>query len=413
MMADGFGYRKTAIGPIPNDWKMSTVGNEFTIQLGKMLDAGRNVGVAKPYIGNRAVQWGRIDTSDLQTVPMSRKDIEMYRLQKGDLLVCEGGDVGRAAIWNAPFEDCYFQKSLHRLRPIRAFDSRLMVAILQRWSDQGLLANYVTQTSIAHLPREKFLELPIPLAPVAEQRAIAEALTDVDALLDGLDRLITKKRDLKLAAMQQLLTGRTRLPGYVDGWAETTLDQIGTFLKGTGVRKDEAQTGNLACVRYGEIYTHHNDYIKAFNSWISAEVAATATKLKYGDLLFAGSGETISAIGKCVTFVDECEAYAGGDIVILRTSNTDPMFMGYYCNTVHINAQKSSKGQGNAVVHISATALASVVVTLPSIEEQTAIAAVLSDMDTELAALESRRDKTIALKQSMMQELLTGRTRLI
>jgi type I restriction enzyme S subunit len=89
------------------------------------------------------------------------------------------------------------------------------------------------------------------------------------------------------------------------------------------------------------------------------------------------------------------------------------MFMGYYCNTAPINAQKASKGQGDAVVHISATALSSIEVTLPSYDEQTAVVAVLSDMDIDLSALEARRDKVRALKQGMMQELLTGKTRLV
>ena len=235
----------------------------------------------------------------------------------------------------------------------------------------------------------------------------------MDALLAGLERLIAKKRDLKQAAMQQILTGQTRLPGFSGAWEVKRLGEVGIFLKGSGVRKDEAQSGGLPCIRYGEIYTYHNDYIKQFNSWISVEVAATATRLKQGDLLFAGSGETKEEIGKCVAFVDSCEAYAGGDTVILRPAGVNPLFMGYFCNTAPVVAQKASKGQGDAVVHISAAALSSIIVALPSLPEQTAIAAVLSDMDAELFLLTARRDKTHALKQAMMQELLTGRTRLL
>ncbi len=260
----------------------------------------------------------------------------------------------------------------------------------------------------------KVLKLSLAIPPTeAEQTAIATALSDVDALLGGLDRLISKKRDLKQAAMQQLLTGQTRLPGFRGEWEVKRLGETGTFLKGSGVKKDEANSGDLPCIRYGEIYTHHNDYIRSFNSWISSKVAATATRLRRGDLLFAGSGETKEEIGKCVAFVDDHEAFAGGDIVILRLAGANPTFMGYYCNTAPINALKASKGQGDAVVHISAAALSSIEVTLPSYDEQTAIAAVVSDTDTELAALKARRDKTRGLKEAMMQELLTGRTRLV
>jgi type I restriction enzyme S subunit len=213
--------------------------------------------------------------------------------------------------------------------------------------------------------------------------------------------------------MQQLLTGRTRLPGFRGDWVVMQLEQLGSFLKGSGIKKDEAKGGTLPCVRYGELYTDHHDVIREFRSWIAPSVALQATRLRRGDLLFAGSGETKDEIGKCAAFVSDVEAYAGGDIVILRPNNVDSTFMGYFLNAPIVAAQKASRGQGDAVVHISASALASIRVSVPPVEEQTAIATVLSDMDAELAALEARRAKTQALKQAMMQALLTGRIRLV
>ncbi len=213
--------------------------------------------------------------------------------------------------------------------------------------------------------------------------------------------------------MQQLLTGQTRLPGFHGEWEVKRLGAVGKFLKGSGVTKDQTRSGTLACVRYGELYTQHNDVVRDFYSWISHGVAATAVRLKQGDILFAGSGETKEEIGKCAAFVSDSEAYAGGDIVILRPDDSDSIFLGYYLNTASIARQKASRGQGDAVVHISSSALSSVRCKLPPHPEQTAIAEVLTEMDAELAALEQRREKTRALKQAMMQELLTGRIRLV
>ncbi len=193
------------------EWKMSSVGAEYEITLGKMLDAEKNVGVPKPYLGNKDVQWGRVDISDLPTVPMSRTDLLKFRLRKGDLLVCEGGEVGRAAIWNAPIDECYFQKALHRLRPLRGFNSLLLAAFLRHWSDCGLLANYVTQTSIAHLPREKFLEVPMPVPSIPEQDAIAAVLADMDAEIVALEDKLAKVQAVKQGMMQVLLNGEVRL----------------------------------------------------------------------------------------------------------------------------------------------------------------------------------------------------------
>ena len=202
---------QTRLPGFHGEWPMSTVGNEFEIQLGKMLDAARNTGTPKPYVGNKAVQWGRVELDDVQTVPMSRADLERYRLAAGDLLVCEGGEVGRAAIWEASISECYFQKALHRLRPTNGFDVRFMLALLRHWVGQGLLENYVTQTSIAHLTREKFAQIPLPVPTREEQEAIAITLSAMDAELSALEARRKKTRDLKQAMMQELLTGRTRL----------------------------------------------------------------------------------------------------------------------------------------------------------------------------------------------------------
>ena len=274
-------------------------------------------------------------------------------------------------------------------------------------------ASHSGKSGVPGVNRNDLHELVVPLPPLEEQRAIATALSDVDALLTQLDRLIAKKRDIKQAAMQQLLTGKTRLPGFDGEWKAKRLGDLGEFLKGSGVTRDQSNSGDLPCIRYGEIYTSHNDVVRAFQSFISHSVAATALRLRKGDILFAGSGETKEEIGKCVAFVDDFEAYAGGDIVVLRPRSADAVFIGYTLNAPAVAKQKASRGQGDAVVHISASALADIEVALPEVAEQTAIATLLSDLDAELAALEARRDKTRALKQGMMQELLTGRTRLV
>ena len=235
----------------------------------------------------------------------------------------------------------------------------------------------------------------------------------MDALIAAQDKLITKKRAIKTAAMQQLLTGKQRLPGFSGEWEVKRLGDIGLFSKGHGIKKDEVLMQGIPCVRYGEIYTRHNDYVREFFSFVSREVASLALRLREGDLLFAGSGETAEEIGKCVAFLGKVEAYAGGDIVALSPSRQNSMYLGYLMNHSSIVNQKARMGQGDAVVHISATNLAKVEFRLPSLEEQTAIATILSDMDADIAALEARRAKTQAIKQGMMQELLTGRTRLV
>ena len=254
---------------------------------------------------------------------------------------------------------------------------------------------------------------PILLPLPAEQRTIAEALSDVDKLLGSLEKLIAKKRAIKQAAMQQLLTGKTRLPGFSGGWEMKRLGQLGTFSKGRGITREDISDSGLPCVRYGELYTRYEDYVFNLATRIPSAVASTALPIKTGDLLFAGSGETVEEIGRCAAYVGAEQAYAGGDIVVLTPVGQDSIYLGYLMNYRTVSIQKARMGQGDAVVHISASNLAQIQISLPSVEEQTAIATVLSDMDAEIATLEQRLEKSRAIKQGMMQQLLTGRVRLI
>ncbi len=407
------GYKRTEVGVITEDWEVSSVGREFTIQLGKMLDAAKNTGALKPYIGNRAVQWGHINLEGLFTVPMTAADLSRFRLQRGDLLVCEGGEVGRAAIWDDPIPECYYQKALHRLRPTRGYDVYLMMNLLRLWTLSGVLVNYVTQTSIAHLPRDKFQFIPLPVPPPAEQSTIAEVLSDADRQIAALDKLIAKKRAIKQATMQQLLTGRTRLPGFSEEWKTCTLGDLGPFSKGRGIRREDVLDEGVACIRYGELYTRYHNYILAPASRVSRVVARKAQPIKAGDLLFAGSGETADEIGRCAAYLGKEDAVAGGDIVILTPLGQNPYYLGHLMNHESVAVQKARLGQGDAVVHISSRNLAQIKIKLPPVNEQDAIASILLDMDAEITALERRRDKTKQIKRGMMQQLLTGRVRLV
>lgn len=174
-----------------------------------------------------------------------------------------------------------------------------------------------------------------------------------------------------------------------------------------------ALTGNLPCVRYGEIYTNHHFWINTFQSHISETVAETALPLKTGDLLFTGSGETREEIGKCIAFLGNHRAYAGGDIVVLRPASGDSLFLSYLLGSHQLVRQKAALGQGDAVVHIGAAALATLKFSLPPVDEQSEIVSTLTDIDAEITALEARLTKYRDIQQGMMQQLLTGATRLI
>ncbi|WP_434150448.1 restriction endonuclease subunit S [Methylocaldum gracile subsp. desertum] len=212
-------YKDSPLGWIPKEWALSTVGAQFEIQLGKMLDGQKNTGILKPYVGNKAVQWDRIDLNEVQQVRLSRSDLNRFRLHKGDLLVCEGGDVGRAAIWNDEMDECYYQKALHRLRPLHGYHPRLMLEMLRYLMGRDALSEYVSKTSIAHLTQEKLAAVPLPTPDVDEQQRLVAEVLAAKQRQEAEESQLQKLSLLKAGLMDDLLTGRVRVTPLLEGGA--------------------------------------------------------------------------------------------------------------------------------------------------------------------------------------------------
>lgn len=275
------------------------------------------------------------------------------------------------------------------------------------------LSDLVATTALPSLNGGQLRSVPFRLPTIDQQHGIVEALGSVDELISRDEERIVKKRTVKQGMMQELLTGRTRLGGFAGKWSNRKLSTLGIFLRGRGITRDQVRASGVPCIRYGELYTLYSDYTSSTASFVDPSVAAAALPIRRGDILFAGSGETKEEIGKCVAYVGDAPAVAGGDIIVLRGSDFDPVYLASLLNTPQVANEKARGGQGDAVVHINWRVLAGLELTMPSRPEQEAIGAVLRDADSEIAALEHRLDVCRAIKQGMMQELLTGRTRLV
>jgi type I restriction enzyme, S subunit len=269
------------------------------------------------------------------------------------------------------------------------------------------------------LPHFKALQIPLP--PPSEQRAIATALSDLDALICSLDQLIAKNRDLKRAAMQLLLTGKQRLPGFQGEWEVWTFGELFRFLNtANNPRADLSPFGDFGYIHYGDIHMASPSFLDCADAdlpLIDEAKVASIPRVEDGDLVMADASEDYSGIGKCVEVrnVSGRRIVAGLHTFLLR-SNKELLadgFKGYLQFIPSVKTSLVKLATGISVYGISKSNVNSLEVLLPPVEEQRAITAVLSDMDAEIAALEQRRDKTRAIKQGMMQELLTGRTRLV
>ncbi len=196
---------------------------------------------------------------------------------------------------------------------------------------------------------EKWFAWEFDLPPLAEQSRIAEILSTWDRAIEATEKLIANSQTQKKALMQQLLTGKKRLPGFCGKWRIEQLGTLGVFIKGTGISRSDLVEYGLPAIRYGEIYTMHNYVIESFGSFIPRDVAIQSTRLVFGDIVFTCSGETAKEIGKCVAFLGSEEAYAGGDTIILRNHLQSPEFLSYALNSEPVCTQKAKLGQGNSV----------------------------------------------------------------
>lgn len=263
-----------------------------------------------------------------------------------------------------------------------------------------------------HMPRtdwEVIQNFEIHLPPVQEQRTIAEALSDVDGLLGALEALIAKKQAIKQAAMQQLLTGRTRLPGFSGEWEFATLGEVADIRNGAtpSTRSAAYWDGSIPWCTPTDITSTPGKYLFATDRNITAEGLSScgASLLPAGALLLcsrATIGEIrIAALSMCTN---------QGFKSLVCKDNMFNEFLYYLIMT--LKQRLIEQANGSTFLEIGKSALARIEVRLPPYDEQAAIGAVLSDMDAEIAALERRRDKTRAVKRGMMEQLLTGRVRL-
>ena len=246
----------------------------------------------------------------------------------------------------------------------------------------------------------------LPLPSLPEQRAIAAALSDVDDLLQSLDRLIAKKRDVKQGAMQQLLTGTTRLPGFDGAWETKRLGEIFTIWLGSSKSFAVNPSGSNVVVDMGAV-GRSGELIKSKKTDLNIDL------LDRGDLIMPkddiGGGQIIGR----VAYIDRNHRYVLGDhVYALRANAGEPRYFHYAINSYQVNRELRAKAVGSAQLGLGRASVTRQLIPFPNPDEQRAIAAVLSDMDAEIDALEARRDKAALIKQGMMQELLTGRTRL-
>lgn len=269
-----------------------------------------------------------------------------------------------------------------------------------------------------------FQDLQILLPPYAEQEAIAEALSDADALIESLDQLLAKKRQLKQGAMQELLTGKRRLLGFSGEWEVKALGDLFNFSGGFSASRAQLSSEGFCYLHYGDIHTSTKSFVDVRSEYqdipkldVPLKRISYTSLLDDGDVVFVDASEDNEGTSRHVVIVNaEGVPFISGLHTIVAKSKTNVLNHKYrrYCfQTFAVKTQFRFFAVGTKVSGISKTNIGKVTLPLPSVPEQAAIANILADMDEEIAALEAKLTKARQIKQGMMQELLTGRIRLV
>jgi len=385
------GYRQTEVGVIPEEWDAKTIDEVGLVTSGKRLPLGNSLTeheTPHPYIRVTDMRPGTVSLSDIKFVPETVfPAIKRYRIYCEDIFVSVAGTLGIVGKVPKELDGANLTENADRITNITCSQDYLLHVLMSPLI-QSTIDSIQTVGAQPKLALTRIRKFVIPFPPLPEQRAIAGALSDVDVLIGGLDRLIAKKHDLKQAAMQQLLTGHKRLPGFQGEWELKRLDNFAPLQRGFDLPTPQIRKGDYPVVYSNGVLSHHAQFM-----------------VKAPGVVTGRSG----TIGN-VHFVEENFWPHNTSLWVTDFKGNYPKFVYYLLTSLGLD--RFSTGSG--VPTLNRNDVHDFRVSVPPLsDEQTAIAEVLSDMDAELAALTQRRDKTRALKQGMMQELLTGRIRLV
>ena len=414
------GYKRTEMGDIPEDWDMRMIAEISRVTSGKRLPVGSSLVVhptPHPYIRVTDMRPGTVSLTDIRFVPVSVfPKVNRYRIFRDDIFISVAGTLGIVGKIPPELDGANLTENANRITDIKCVPDFLMYGLMSPIV-QNVIKSFQTvgaQPKLA-LMRIRGFEIPIP-SSAAEQRVIAEALSDVDALLGSLDALIAKKLAIKQAAMQQLLTGKTRLPSFTGEWTIANLAR-------DSVLKARIGWQGLTTAEYlssGQYYlvtgTDFDDGQIEWGSccYVSREryLQDRHIQLKVGDVLLTKDG-TIGKVGYVAQLPGPATLNSGVFVIRPTSDKCVPLYLFYVLTSrVFLDFLRRLKA-GSTISHLYQKDFVDFEFAAPELDEQIAIATVLSDIDAEIAALRERRNKTQNLHQAMMQELLTGKTRLI
>jgi len=376
------GYKNTEVGVIPEDWEMKPIGDVLKVKHGKSQKEVEDPSGQFPILGTGGL--------------MSYTNHFLY--DKPSVLIGRKGTIDKPQFMDTPFwtVDTLFYTEIFKDN----FPKYLYYKFLQvDWY------SYNEASGVPSLNAKTIEKIVLAFPPtIEEQTSIANALSDTDTLISSLETLIAKKRNIKQGTMQKLLQTQ-------EGWEVKKLAEVATFFKGKGLPKSYLKdSGKYKCIHYGELFTKYKESISTILSYTDENENCFYSISN--DVLMPTSDVTPNGLATA-SCVKEGGVILGGDVLVIRLPNDiiDGIYFSYYISQ---NREKvMSMVTGSTVYHLYGSEMKKLEITFPNIEKQIEITTILSDMDAEITALEIKLEKYRKVKLGMMQNLLTGKIRLV
>ena len=424
-------YRPSGIdwlGDVPVHWEVAPVYARYEVALGKMLDTKRISGESLgPYVRNVDVQWDSVNTDDLPQMDFSEQERERYLLRPGDLLVCEGGEVGRTAIWQSNNRECFYQKAIHRVRPRSQRDvPRFFYYLMYSVARRGIFLAGVNPNTIPHLTAVQLRRYRFPFPPKSDQRAIADFLDRETARIDGLvvkkERLIELLQEKRVALITRAVTrgldpdapmkdsGVEWLGEIPAHWEVKRLKTIAEIRYGLGQPPKESPDG-LPLIRATNVYRGH--ITDADMLYVDPEDIPTGRRasLSAGEIIVVRSGAYTADSAIIPKKYDG--AIAGYDMVV-TVREAKPEFVAIALLSPYIrDAQLVVASTRSAQPHLNAEELGDALILLPPIQEQRAIAGALdretTKLDSLIAKIREAIERLREFRGALVSAAVTGR----
>ncbi len=403
-------------------WTWRPLGELFEIGAGKTMSAAARNGPNKtPFLRTSNVLWDEIDLSSVDEMSIPEHELPAKLLRKGDLLVCEGGEIGRAAIWHGEVETMSFQNHLHRLWPIDPnVEPQFYVFFLQSaFTQLGIFEGAGNKTTIPNLSRNRLAGLDVPRPPVDQQRAIISVLSQVRDAIRAQNQSIAIAQDLKRAAMHTLFTRglqgeprkETKIGPVPESWEVTAIDDVAVAtqygLSMRGRTSGACPILRMNCQEDGKVHYRDLQFVD-----LDAE-SYDRFRVKPGDLLFNRTN-SIDLVGRMAIIEDARPAVFASYLVrlVVDAGRCVPEFLNYFMNwprTQEEIKKLASRAVGQA--NINATKLRTVLFPLPAEDEQRSIIAVLESIDRKIGLHRRKRDVLEELFKAVLHKLMTGEIR--